>query len=440
MFGTSESAGQQAGNQDRSLAFFYYSSDDIRIRASIYDGATKTVESSFGVPFQSKDNYVTLIASCSDGYLRVFLNGVGSTETAVSNNGFTGYSAPYFNVYTDLIGTTVGYDIGLVARIHGKGWKTKEAAAFHANPWQLFSHRRIYIPYAAATGAVTGTLARTNAADTSAASGTTTVTGTSARTNAADTSAASGTTTVVGTLAKTNAADTSAASGAVGSDISGTVSTTNAADTSAASGTTTIVGTSARTNAADTSAASGTTTVTGTSATTNAADTATASGVAGAIEGSAAVTNANDTVSAEGFVGAEAPRRNQGAGKSKRRTRKPVVVEIDGEDFVVSSEEEAEALVANVKAEAEEVAQLAMTRAATVQKRPPRKVLQDARRALVVPSIQVSGDDAVADIMRAAVSDVQELYQSAMRSIEIGALMRKQAQEQDEEDVLMLLL
>jgi len=27
-----------------------------------------------------------------------------------------------------------------------------------------------------------------------------------------------------------------------------------------------------------------------------------------------------------------------------------------------------------------------------------------------------------------------------MRSIEIGALMRKQAQEQDEEDVLMLLL
>jgi len=130
--------------------------------------------------------------------------------------------------------------------------------------------------------AVSGTLATTNANDTSAASGTTTVVGTLARTNANDAVSASGTTTIVGTLARTNANDSVAASGFVGGAVSGTVAYTNANDTSAASGTTTVTGTVARTNANDSVAASG---------------------AAGAVTGAVAVTNANDSVSASGTAG-----------------------------------------------------------------------------------------------------------------------------------------
>jgi hypothetical protein len=130
--------------------------------------------------------------------------------------------------------------------------------------------------------AVSGTLATTNANDTSAASGTTTVVGTLARTNANDAVSASGTTTVVGTLARTNANDSLSASGSVGGAVSGTVAYTNANDTSAASGTTTVTGTVARTNANDSVAASG---------------------AAGAVTGTVAVTNANDSVSASGTAG-----------------------------------------------------------------------------------------------------------------------------------------
>jgi hypothetical protein len=157
---------------------------------------------------------------------------------------------------------------------------------------------------ASGTTTVTGSLARTNANDTSAASGSTTVTGSLARTNANDTSSASGTTTVTGSLATTNANDTISASGAVGSDVTGTVNATNANDTSAASGTTTVTGSVAKTNANDTSAASGTTTVTGSLARTNADDSVSASGAVGSVSGTVDYTNRNDSVAASGEVGA----------------------------------------------------------------------------------------------------------------------------------------
>lgn len=180
-----------------------------------------------------------------------------------------------------------------------------ELAAVHANPWQLFAPlpRRIWAP--ASAGGVSGTLAKTNANDTSAATGTTTVTGTLAKTNGSDTSAASGTTTIVGTLSKSNANDTSAASGTVGSGVSGTV---------------------AYSNVNDTSAATGTTTVTGTSAATNANDSAAASGWAGTVSGTVAVTNENDTATASGVVTQPAELTPQGGGgwlpRMRRKTRK----------------------------------------------------------------------------------------------------------------------
>jgi hypothetical protein len=184
----------------------------------------------------------------------------------------------------------------------------------------------------AATGTttVTGTLAKTNANDSSSASGTTTVTGTLARTNANDTSAASGTTTVTGTLAKTNANDSVSASGDVGGNITGTVNYTNANDTSAASGTTTVTGSLAKTNANDSASASGTTTVTGSLARTNANDSVVASGAAGTVTGTVNVTNDNDTSSASGTAGNPVIASQGGGGwlpQTRRKSRKQIYEE-----------------------------------------------------------------------------------------------------------------
>lgn len=227
-----------------------------------------------------------------------------------------------------------------------------EAVALTRNRYQLYQpiQRTIWVP--AAGGGVSGTLATTNANDTSAASGTTTVTGTLAKTNANDSSSASGTTTVTGTLATTNANDTSAASGSpvvvgtlattnandsvvasgdVGGNITGTVNYTNANDTGAASGTTTVTGSLATTNANDSASASGTTTVTGTSAYTNANDTVAASGAAGTVTGTVNVTNDNDTSAASGTAGNPVIASQGGGGwmppQGRRKTRKEVYAE-----------------------------------------------------------------------------------------------------------------
>lgn len=179
-----------------------------------------------------------------------------------------------------------------------------ECLRMSTQPQSIYAPQIISIPWPAASSGVSGTLARTNANDTSSAAGTTTVRGTLARTNANDTAAASGSTTVTGSLARTNANDTAAASGSVGSSgVSGSLAATNANDTSAATGTTTIVGTLAKTNNNDTSTASGSPVVSGALARTNANDTVVASGAAGAITGTVAYTNNDDTVEARG-VGA----------------------------------------------------------------------------------------------------------------------------------------
>ena len=175
----------------------------------------------------------------------------------------------------------------------------------YQNPWQLFAPRTIWVPVSAGVGGgTTGTLATTNANDTSAASGTTTAVGASATTNANDTSSAAGTTTVTGTLARSNASDTSAASGTT--TVLGTLATSNADDTSAASGSvgsSGSTGTVNATNANDTSAAAGTTTVTGAVARSNADDSVSASGWAGLISGTVNANNANDTAAATGSGG-----------------------------------------------------------------------------------------------------------------------------------------
>lgn len=133
-----------------------------------------------------------------------------------------------------------------------------------------------------AGGGVTGTVAVTQADQTSAASGAVTMTGTSATTQADQTSTASGAVTMTGTVAVTQEDQTSTASGTVGDTITGSVAVTQADQTSAASGAITFTGTAAPTQANQTSAASGTVAnpVTGTVAVTQDNQTASASGSA----------------------------------------------------------------------------------------------------------------------------------------------------------------
>lgn len=291
-----------------------------------------------------------------------------------------------------------------------------EIAELQRNVWQLFAPepRRIWVPSGA--GGVSGTVATTNANDTLNASGTPIIVGTSARTNANDTSTASGTPIIVGTLARTNANDTSSASGGVGA--------------------TSVSGTSATTNANDTSTASGSPVVNGTSATTNANDAPSAQGWAGVVSGTAAVTNRNDVAAAFGDAGPA--RRDLGAGRSRKRRR--YTVEIDGQEYDVTSPAEAEAIL---KAKAEKAAQEAIERAQRAERRPGRKVLADARKALALPTVTLP-DTAPADLtagINASLEGIRELYESTLRTIEIAALLRKQRQdEEDEEEVLLMLL
>lgn len=337
----------------------------------------------------------------------------GSLVINGSTPGASGFAGPW---YIHQNGTAGGGPTAttLLLAIWDRPVTDIEGQSFTANPWQLIApRRRPVFGFTVAAGS-TGTVATTNANDTSAGSGTTTITG---------------------ALAKANANDAATASGSVGSAASGSVVVTNANDTSAAAGTTTVVGSLARTNSNDTSAASGTTTVTGTLARTNANDTATASGVAGAVTGTAAPTNADDTSAASGASGTAQPRA-QGAGRAAKR-RGLRVIEIDGKDIVVESAEEAQALLDGLKADAEKKAAVAVQRAISAPNRKPRKVVADARRFLQVPAIEAPGFEAAA---AETLASIEALYRSAMVTVEVAALLAKrQREEEDDEDVLLLI-
>jgi hypothetical protein len=238
-----------------------------------------------------------------------------------------------------------------------------------------------------------------------------------------------------GTLARANANDTLAAVGTT--TPTGTLARTNANDSVVASGTSAIGGTLARTNANDSVAGSGTTTPTGTLARTNANDTAAGSGTAGSPTGTVAYTNANDTVSASGTTPGSS---STGAGRSRPTKRRARVVEIDGVDHIVNSAQEAQALLDQAQAQAEETAALAVERASkTSPKKPLGKVMRDARKTLAVPEVTAPAE--FQGMLDAMLHNVQQRYAEAAQTIEIAALLRKaQQNEQDDEDILMMAL
>lgn len=269
------------------------------------------------VTYGSSQDNRSILAFELTGYNSVLGQAVGTdTGNNPTNNltvNVTAQPATVFAIGTDVQGGTYGVGTGYTnvgtfgVSVHNNRVQTK-AVTSTGNTTSNFVNasfdRGVYamVVFDDAASGVTGTLARTNANDTSSATGTTTVVGSLAKTNVNDTSSATGTTTIVGSLARTNANDTSAAqgtttvvgslattnandtisaSGSVGAAVSGTLAVTNANDTSAATGTTTVTGTLAKTNVNDTSSASGTTTILGTLTTTNGNDTLAASGTSG---------------------------------------------------------------------------------------------------------------------------------------------------------------
>jgi len=132
------------------------------------------------------------------------------------------------------------------------------------------------------------------------------------------------------------------------------------------------------------------------------------------------------------------PSGEKPAGKPKKRKRR-YQVEIDGEVIEVSSVDEAQAILDEVRAKAEETAKLAISRAVKAKRKPAREVIKDARKALQVPEISVP--DSLQDYATRMVDQIKAQYESALRSIEIGALLARQDYilEQDDEEILMLL-
>lgn len=113
------------------------------------------------------------------------------------------------------------------------------------------------------------------------------------------------------------------------------------------------------------------------------------------------------------------------AGRPKRRRRK-LLVEIDGQDFEVSSADEARILLAKAK----QVAEKAIEKARQTPVRVDRGI-QRPRIATSEPELK----QVVAEARREIVS----LYDEFTRDMEITALMRR-AEEQEEEELIRLLM
>ena len=105
----------------------------------------------------------------------------------------------------------------------------------------------------------------------------------------------------------------------------------------------------------------------------------------------------------------------------------------------VESLQAAEEVLAEAAQKATETAKLAIERAAKAKRRPVRKIVRDAEKALTVPDVAVSPSlQSYADQM---IGQIRAEYQSALSAIEIAAHMarREREIEEDDEEILMLL-
>lgn len=134
------------------------------------------------------------------------------------------------------------------------------------------------------------------------------------------------------------------------------------------------------------------------------------------------------------------PAPTPGGGKAKKTRRRRYEVEIDGEIFEAPSLDAAYEILETARKEAEKVAAVAVERAAKAKRRPVKKVLADAKKALKVPHVRVSAPE-LADFANQIIGNIQSQYESALHAVEIAAHMarRELEIEMDDEDVILLI-
>jgi hypothetical protein len=139
-----------------------------------------------------------------------------------------------------------------------------------------------------------------------------------------------------------------------------------------------------------------------------------------------------EIISETGYV--DIPRRNQDAGRPKKRKKHQV--EIEGQVYEADSEAEALYMLEKVKEQAEAAAKLALERANKALKKPIRKILQDARKALQPPVVD---SDELPSEAEQILKEIDDLYKDTLMKVEIAALLRKQEEEEEEAILLMLV-
>lgn len=131
-----------------------------------------------------------------------------------------------------------------------------------------------------------------------------------------------------------------------------------------------------------------------------------------------------------------------GVAGRKRRYRKPIIVEIDNQTFVVASESEAEALIQQVH-EAAEVAAKAEAERILVKRRTKAKVKKREidTSPVWIDTPKVTGPDT--DLARILIeriqADLKTVYEQAARDAEIALLAHHQRLVDDDEAIAVLL-
>jgi hypothetical protein len=134
------------------------------------------------------------------------------------------------------------------------------------------------------------------------------------------------------------------------------------------------------------------------------------------------------------------PTVRPGAGNAARRKPRRTLVEIDGETFTVRSVAEAEALLAQARATAEEVAPRVAKTALNKARDVERKTGKLPTLEVAVPELKATGDDEIAALFVEAQRGVDEIYLRAAQAAELAWLARRAYYEQDEDDAMILLL
>jgi hypothetical protein len=127
-----------------------------------------------------------------------------------------------------------------------------------------------------------------------------------------------------------------------------------------------------------------------------------------------------------GTLTAVAPSSSTGAG-SRRKRRRRLVVDINGEDFEVSDQDEALELLAKAR----EVALKAVEKARAA----PIRIDRGIQR----PRIATTSAE-LRPIVRQAREDIKSLYDELIRDLEIRALMARAEEDDDEETLIRFLM